>query len=214
MYSTLRDRCQHKYFKSRSTAAAGTALKYLRGALLTLCCLLLPTLSPADVKVAGVTLPATHDVAGQTLQLNGAGIRSKFFVKVYVGALYLAQTARSTDAALSMQGAKVMRMDILHGHVDAEKIRSAWKEGFEANLDGDAAARLAARLERFNALFPDLNRGDIILIAHDPATGTHVSINGAERGTIEGADFFAALLCVWIGTHPADGALKKALLGD
>jgi len=38
-------------------------------------------------EIAGVTVPETVSIADRTLVLNGAGIRKKFFVKVYVGAL-------------------------------------------------------------------------------------------------------------------------------
>jgi len=40
--------------------------------------------------VAGVKVPDSVSVNNQTLALNGAGIRKKLFIKVYVGALYLA----------------------------------------------------------------------------------------------------------------------------
>ena len=47
--------------------------------------------------VSGVKLADTVTVDGKPLQLNGAGMRKKLFIKVYVGALYL--PARSSDAA-------------------------------------------------------------------------------------------------------------------
>ncbi|HEX6929025.1 MAG TPA: chalcone isomerase family protein, partial [Gammaproteobacteria bacterium] len=38
-------------------------------------------------ELAGVTLPDTASVGGQELVLNGMGLREKFWVDVYVGAL-------------------------------------------------------------------------------------------------------------------------------
>ncbi|MBK5259345.1 MAG: chalcone isomerase family protein, partial [Thermoanaerobaculia bacterium] len=39
--------------------------------------------------VGGVDISDKTTVGGQTLVLNGAGLRKKFFIKVYTGALYL-----------------------------------------------------------------------------------------------------------------------------
>ena len=52
-------------------------------------------------KIAGVDYPPTYSVAGQPLQLNGAGIRYRFVVKVYTAGLYLAAPARSPEEALA-----------------------------------------------------------------------------------------------------------------
>ena len=52
--------------------------------------ILLFSLSTAEaVELAGVNLPETISVEGDELVLNGGGARKKFFMKMYVGALYL-----------------------------------------------------------------------------------------------------------------------------
>ena len=50
--------------------------------------LLVPMVSSAAT-VAGVNMEDKTTVNGQTLVLNGAGLRKKFFIKVYVGGFYL-----------------------------------------------------------------------------------------------------------------------------
>lgn len=46
------------------------------------------------VELAGVTLAPTATLTdGSVLVLNGAGVRKKFFVDVYIGALYLPSPA-------------------------------------------------------------------------------------------------------------------------
>jgi len=168
----------------------------------------------AETTVAGVKLPDDIQLAGERLVLNGAGIRSKFFIKVYVGALYLRERSMAPDAILAMPGAKSMHMHMLYKEVSAEKIRDGWTDGFKANLSGPAFDRLQPRLRRFNALFPALHAGEHVEMNYLPGTGTELRINGRLLGTIEGADFFAALLTVWTGDKPADKALKRGLLGN
>ena len=42
---------------------------------------------------------------------------------------------------------------------------------------------------------------------------TKIGLNGATRGTIGGAAFNDALMKIWVGEHPAQDDLKKAMLG-
>jgi hypothetical protein len=57
-----------------------------------------------------------------------------------------------------------------------------------------------------------MQQGDVIDLDYLPEEGTRVLFNGGLQGHIEGADFYAALLKVWLGDTPADSNLKTALL--
>jgi hypothetical protein len=176
--------------------------------------LLSPVMTLAK-EVAGVTLPETVTLgAPPPLVLNGAGIRSKFFIKVYVGALYLPARTGDAAAVLRHTGPVAMHMHFLHSEVTKEKLVSTWNEGFEANLDAAERARLDARIVRFNGLFRSVRKGDIIRLDYLPGTGTTVSINNETRGVIEGEDFMRAWLRIWLGQEPADTGLKQGLLGE
>jgi hypothetical protein len=97
--------------------------------------------------------------------------------------------------------------------LSAEKVTSAWTEGFKANLSALEFEALGERLARFNSLFPAMKKGDVLHLDYLPGTGTEVRINGELMGTIKGGDFYRALLMVWLGDKPADKGLKKAMLG-
>ena len=58
----------------------------------------------ADVEVGGLRVPDQLSEGGRALVLNGAGVRTKFVVKVYVAALYA--TARTSDAAALVNSAE------------------------------------------------------------------------------------------------------------
>ena len=72
--------------------------------------------------------------------------------------------------------------------------------------------QLAPRLKKFNQFFRTVRRDEIIDLDYLPEEGTRVLFNGELQGKIEGADFYAALLNVWLGESPADSKLKTALL--
>jgi hypothetical protein len=189
-------------------------MRWLIDCCLYISLLLLPVQTMADTEVAGVKLPAQYTIDSQPLLLNGAGVRSKFFVKVYVGALYLEEATQSSAAAIAADGPKSMQMVMLYKEVEARKITQGWEDGFENNLDKNEFDQVAGRLKKFNALFPDLHQGDHVFMDYQPGAGTTLGINGKKLGRIEGDDFYTALIKVWLGESPADKQLKRALLGN
>jgi len=163
--------------------------------------------------VEGVELPGEIRLGEQRLQLNGAGVREKFFFDIYVAGLYL--KARQADAGriLSQDRPWRMVMHFLYKKVGKEKLADGWEEGFEANLDEARMERLRLQIDRFKALFPDLHRGDEVLLDHLPGGGVKVTINGRDAGTVGGNDFASALLGIWLGERPVTRSLKADLLG-
>jgi hypothetical protein len=78
-------------------------------------------------------------------------------------------------------------------------------------------AALAPRLAEFDALLKNQGeaREGAVYTLDDTAAGTQLLVNGRAVGKpIAGADFFRALLSVWLGEHPAQADLKRALLGE
>ncbi len=165
------------------------------------------------VEVAGVKIDGEVQVGGTPLVLNGAGVRSKLFVEVYVGALYLSKTSRSVSDILTLPGPKRVAMYFLHDEVSQEKLVDAWNEGFKKNQSEESMKTLAPRIEQFNQLFQTVHKGDVITVDYIPEDGTTVRINGTEKGKVPGADFNRAMLEIWLGEEPVDSDLKAALLG-
>lgn len=171
--------------------------------------------SPVGAReVAGVAVADQAELADTPLVLNGAGIRSKFVFDIYIGALYL--PGRSHDAAsiLKQQGPKRVLMHFLYGGIEKDDLTRGWQSGFEENLSAAEFAAIKTRLQAFNELFEPVEEGDEVLLDYLPGRGTRVTINQRVKGTIEGADFYQALLKVWLGNEPADSDLKHAMLGN
>lgn len=166
-------------------------------------------------EIAGIHVDETVVVPGvaQTLKLNGTAVRTKFFIKVYVAALYVTETSTNASTLLASVSARRMLMQMLYSEVEKEKLVKAWQEGFEKNLSAAEYAAIKPRLDRFNNLFSAMRKHDIALIDFVPGVGTRVTIRGEEKGVIEGADFYRAVLSVWIGDEPAMDGIKDGLLG-
>lgn len=168
----------------------------------------------AAAQLAGVQLPERLRVAdGADLVLNGAGIRRKFFFKIYVGALYVPHKLTDPAALLAEDGPRAVLMHFVYGKVGPDRLAAAWREGFEDNTDREEFAALGERLARFSALFPTLREGDELQLVLRADGRTDVRLNGALRGSVPGRDFQRALLKVFVGEHPADADLKRGMLG-
>jgi hypothetical protein len=168
------------------------------------------------VEVEGVKFEPTVQVAGTALQLNGAGVRTRAVFKVYAAGLYVPQKANSAQALLAQKGPRRMVIAMLR-NVDADSFSAALNDGLRANLSEQQLAGFKAQIETLNANLKavgEAKKGDLIHFEFTPEAGTRVIVNGQPRGSaIAGEDFFAAVLRIWIGDKPVDGALKKGLVG-
>jgi hypothetical protein len=182
-------------------------------AVTTAILLLLTAASANAVVVEGVNVPDSATVGDTALVLNGTGVRKRFFVKVYIGALYLPAKENKAETIVAAGGAKSVRLHFLYGELEAKKLTDAWTEGFKGNHSDAEYEALRPRIERFNALFRTVKRGETIFVDLLPNGETTVAINNERRGEVAGADFQKALLKIWLGQKPADEDLKRAMLG-
>ena len=61
----------------------------------------------------------------------------------------------------------------------------------------------------------EAKKGMRITLDWVPAAGTQLTVDGKPSGApIPGEDFYRALLKIWLGEHPVQDDLKKALLGE
>ncbi|HJW82227.1 MAG TPA: chalcone isomerase family protein [Acidiferrobacterales bacterium] len=177
--------------------------------------LLLLVSAPALARdLDGVNIPDRLIMAGENapLLLNGAGYRKKFFIKVYIGALYLAQPANQARAVLDAGAARVMRMHFLRD-VGQDQFAAAWNDGIAANHTATEMQALRARIDQLSTLVGSVRHNDVLRIDMRPRGDTEVWLNDKLRSNIGGVDFQNALLTAWVGAKPADANLKHAVLG-
>lgn len=177
--------------------------------------MLLPAYASA-FQIKGVKIPEriTQEATQQKLILNGAGVRDKFIFDIYVAALYLPGRSASAEQILADGAPRRVVMHFLYKKIKKEKMRSAWREGFENNLAPEAFSALKPEIDAFNAAFGETVEGDVVIIDFLSDKTTRIRINGTEKTQIMGAEFQQALLSLWLGESPVDGGLKKAMLGS
>ncbi len=165
-------------------------------------------------QVAGVDVAETMVVGEKELKLNGAGVRKKAFLSLYVGALYTGERAEDSSWAVEGDEEMSVQLHIVSGVISNDAMREAVEEGFESSATKEERAVLNERIEAFIEVFnEEINKGDEFIFNYLPDRGVEVLKNGVHLTTVEGLDFKRALYGIWLGDKPADKNLKKAMLG-
>ncbi len=163
-------------------------------------------------EIGGVVLPDTLTAGREKLILNGAGLRKKFFMKIYAGALYLKDNSGDAPAIIRADAPMAIRMHFIYDGVSPDKLIEAWNEGFSAVGN---TAPLQERIDRFNSYFTtEAKEGDIYDIIYTPGSGTRLYMKDRLMGTFPGLDFKQALFGIWLGEKPADDDLKEGMLDE
>jgi len=163
---------------------------------------------------ATVKFPKTLKAGETVLTLKGVGERSKFFVDVYLGALYLSGKSTGAKALVKASEAMAIRLLITSNLITSEKMAEATREGFEKSTDGSVAS-IKVQVDKFIAVFQEsIEKNDVYNIVYQPAEGVLVYKNDQFKIKIKGLEFKEALFGIWLGDDPVDDDLKLGMLGD
>ncbi|WP_258406777.1 chalcone isomerase family protein [Shewanella alkalitolerans] len=163
--------------------------------------------------LADVPLADEIILSEQTLQLNGAGIRSKFFMDLYVGSLYTQSPSQTLESVLNAPRVAI-RLNIVSGMITSEKMQDAIIDGFDDATDGEPEV-IQPQIDAFMALFSaPIAEGDQFTLEAVKDLGVTAYKNGEKQATVEGEAFRKALLKIWLGDKPAQKSLKRAMLGE
>lgn len=167
-------------------------------------------------EIAGVKVDDTVTLAGQTLVLNGAGVRYRFGFQVYVCALYVTQKQSDAVPLIGLRGPKRVVVTMLR-EISSDDLGDALLSGIRKNSNPEQTRRIGTQLVQLGQLFasiPRLRKGESFSLDYVPAIGTTVVVDGKPAmDALPDEAFFDALLRIWIGDNPADSRLKPMLLG-
>lgn len=181
--------------------------------LLFLCLSILILISVGYTKeIGGITLPETLTAGSDTLVLNGAGIRSKFFVKAYVGGLYLKNKGGDANAIVNADEPMALRINIISKYISSDMMEEATREGFQNSTNGNTAP-FKDKIDMFVSVFSNnIRNKDVYDIVYIPVEGIKVYKNKELKTTTKDLEFKKALFGIWLGNNPADRSLKNGML--
>ncbi len=164
--------------------------------------------------VEGVHLEPSTTCANETLHLNGAGVRKKFFIKLYVAALYTPEQINDAQQVLNMNIPMCMRLHIISSKITAEKLVNATRKGFE-QATKNKTGEIEKEIEHFLSwLDQPISVGDVFQFSFTPTKTIQVFKNQLLLGEIMNTQFSHALFAIWLGEAPVQDDLKDGLLGN
>ena len=159
----------------------------------------------------GVTFYSEIKLGANNLVLNGGGLREKYFIDLYVGALFLQQKSKDASKILNADVPMVIQLKLVSNSVTREKFVESVREGFKNASHGKATKdQISKFINSFTSAF---KKGDKINFEYQPNKGVAVEKNGTQLCVIEGLEFKKALFSIWLGNVPADANLKEGMLG-
>ncbi len=167
----------------------------------------------AQTEIAGVELPNSVNIEEQKADLNGAGIREKFWIDLYAGGLYLSESTDDANEVIKAEKPMGIKIHIVSKLISSSKMRDAVEEGFQNSTDENTGP-LREKIDKFISFFEDeIVKNDVFDIFYHPDAGVKVFKNNELKGTIKGQSFKEALFGIWFCDEPADDDLKEAMLG-
>lgn len=178
---------------------------------------LLPGKSEAAqaIVIQGVTPPAQVQISGQTLQLNGAGLRTFTLlmipIKIYVAAFYAPVPLSSQAAVMASPGPLQFDFTFLRA-VGQSDVTKAWTSQFAQSVSYSYPGYEKDRDAFISCLGPLQTMGmeRVQLVG----SNTLIYDSGTLKATIQGRDFQKAFLSLWFGNKAVSPDLKTALLGN
>lgn len=169
--------------------------------------------SSAQTMAAGVSLPNSVTFEGEKLTLNGVGVREKFWMDMYAGALYLDKKNADANGIINGNQPMAIKLHIVSKLITSDKMIEAVNEGF-VNATNGKTAGIASEIKQFKSYFSEeIKKDDIFDMVYLPKEGVKVYKNNKLQGTIKGMEFKRALFGIWLSKKPADKDLKEAMLG-
>lgn len=166
----------------------------------------------AQTKVVGTVFPNTMKAGTTNLILNGAGLREKYFLDLYVGGLYLQEKDKDAARIMNANEPMAFRITIVSSMITSEKMKDAVLDGFEKSTGGNTKP-IQPKINAFISAFEEkLNIGDTFEMIYWNEK-MQVLKNGKLKVTIDGMEFKKAALGIWLSDNPVDSGLKDDLLG-
>lgn len=159
--------------------------------------------------LAGVTLPDTATVGGQSVVLNGIGLREKYMIDVYVAGLYLPSKTSSAEQAITQDVPKRIVMSMVRDLSKDQLADSITEAAAKHPLSPEASSGIS-QLGSWMTAVPS---GQQVVLEYVPGQGTSLTIGGSKKGTVPGTDTMQAIWRIYLGDPPVTEALRSGLLG-
>ena len=170
------------------------------------------------MKISGIEIPDFIIINNKKLYLNGAAMRTKFFVNTYIIALYSEKPITDEKEAIHGNTARNLRMLLTTPLATPTLVSQNIESGVKESL-GKKYIELKHIVDNIKTTIEQSNVGykDYIDNFFDSDKKMYYYKNGDSLGEIgennnDGQTFGEALFDMYVGKNPKDQKIKKALL--
>lgn len=167
------------------------------------------------MKISIFEIPDSIIVEGKKLYLNGAAMRTKFFINTYIIALYAEKSITNADDAIHSTIARSIRMLITTPLATPTIVSQNMENGIKESL-GSRYPSMKHIVDEIKTTIEQSNVGykDYIDNFYDNDRSLAYYKNDVLLGknSKDGHIFGEALLDMYLGKKPKDEKIKKALL--
>jgi len=166
------------------------------------------------MKLAGIELPQKINLNGTDLFLNGAAVRSKFFVQTYIISLYAARSLKDEKEVIESNVERSLRMQITTPLATSKAVSENIQNGMKDSLGSlyyeqkDLIEDLRSVIENSGVQYKDTidiyytKNEELKLYKNDQ----EIYFNKNGRALAE------SILGMYVGKKPKDKKIKDALL--
>ncbi len=202
-----------------STPPPGADAPRPRAAAALVALLAIAILAPCVARAEDATpreLPLSCEVAGARVILNGSAVRTVWGFEVYRIGLFLTAPNHDADSILqSDRNPKRVHIIMLRG-VTSSQFTGTVQESIDRNFTPEEKTAFGEQLSSFLGFFhdgADLRPGSEVILDFAPGRGMVAALDGRELGSIPGADFYHAILRLWLA-KPLQSSIRDGLLGS
>ncbi|HEX8575505.1 MAG TPA: chalcone isomerase family protein [Flavobacterium sp.] len=175
--------------------------------------------SQSFITLDGVKIPTSvkykEDNLNTKLVLNGAGIRDKMWISMYIQALYLIKESNDPVKILNAKENMAFRLYVTSSLITKKRLTEALEEGLKKSFTGDLNT-IKDKMDTFMSFFDSkIKENDVFDFVYNAKDDTtFIFWNGKVTGKIKGFDFKRAFFGIWLEEKSIDNTLKKRLLGE
>lgn len=164
--------------------------------------------------VAGVSLKDSLKIGDTQLQLNGAGVRSKFMVDLYIAALYVSEKSHDPQLIMDADQPMLIQVHVISNLITQENLSRGTAEGFSKATGNNTEAIQPLIDEFLDGLKEKITIGDVFEFVYLPGKGvTMIKNRKLIKRLPFDLDFKRALFGIWLSDKPAQTSLRSRMLG-
>lgn len=168
----------------------------------------------SDITVSDIKFKGNESFHGHKFVLNGAGIREKYYIDLYVLGLYLRKKETSANKVLNANEPQMFRLVCVSNLITAEKFNEAMEEGFFNATNGNPDKYKKEIQTLKDAFSGTWKIGDEFVIFYTRKGGLELYKNNQLKATINsGIQFKTTVMKIWLGPKSVSDDLRDELLG-